>query len=297
MDLLSAGTEALTRPEIDGLWKMCFAGPDGPYISTVLARDERTVFLVLNDDGELAGAVVGSCDGTSDGAGPGVGYLDALAVHARLRRRGLARVLMGALESRLASVGCTELRIEGHSPHYLWPGVDVSWHDAICCVERLGYRGRRSEVNMDVNLSARGWDTSAAEGRLARDGVRFVNAKRAGSALAEHLAAGFKSAWVAEALAARSAGNLQLAWADRSIVGFCAAGAPLPDRIGPLGVIDEWRGRGIGEVLITRACGALAATGAPMAQVQWAAPLAWFSDVLGARTGRVFWRYSKPLAV
>jgi len=72
-----------------------------------------------------------------------------------------------------------------------------------------------------------------------------------------------------------------IAHTERSIVGFCAYDATARGLLGPIGVIENMRGRGIGRCLLLTALKDMAAQGYAYAVVGWAGPEAFF-----ARTAR-----------
>jgi ribosomal protein S18 acetylase RimI-like enzyme len=94
----------LDYQSVRALWKT--AGPgiqlsssDEPdEIRKKLARDPD-LFLVAEEDGRVVGTVLGGFDGRR-------GIIYHLAVVPELRRRGLGRALMQAIESRLLAKGC-----------------------------------------------------------------------------------------------------------------------------------------------------------------------------------------------
>ena len=145
MDYLSGDASLLSDAGFARLCSTTFrVDADADRFPNVLGRGER-ISVFAHEGDRVVGAVVASMVAPT-------GYIDLLAVEPTHRRQGIARHLMRLAECHLASVGCHEVRFEGHSPHYLWPGIDVRCTSAICCVERLGYRGRLSEINMTVDL-------------------------------------------------------------------------------------------------------------------------------------------------
>lgn len=62
------------------------------------------LFLVAEEDGEIAGTVMGAWDGRR-------AWVYHLAVRPAVQRRGTARLLMDEVERRLRSVGATKLNL------------------------------------------------------------------------------------------------------------------------------------------------------------------------------------------
>ncbi len=259
----------------------------------------RGVGLVAVDEGELAGAALGSARGETDGS------LDLLVVADRFQRKGIARQLVTTLESRLASQGCTQIVVEGNAPYYLSPGVDVHYTSAICFFEDSGYERGRCVVNMDVDLHAISLDTTDDEKRLLAEGIEIRRATgddrealhgwlSAGSGWPP---AGWPPGWADEAAASldRENAGCHIALSEGKPVSFCSYGVNQPHIIGPMATDHAVRSRGIGMTLMKRCYADQRDQGVSVAEISWAGPLSLFSDRLKARIGRCFWQYRKPL--
>lgn len=72
-------------------------------LTSVLARDSL-VLVDTDEDGEIAGAVLGTFDGRR-------GSVNRLAVRRDRRGRGIAAGLMASLEERLAAIGCPKVNL------------------------------------------------------------------------------------------------------------------------------------------------------------------------------------------
>jgi GNAT superfamily N-acetyltransferase len=90
-------------------------------------------------------------------------------------------------------------------------------------------------------------------------------------------------------------GGCEIALSKGRIVGFCAYGVNHANEIGPLGTDERMRRRGVAGVVIRRALAELRGRGHATAEIGWAGPLPYFSRLLDARIGRVFWQYEKLL--
>jgi GNAT superfamily N-acetyltransferase len=87
----------------------------------------------------------------------------------------------------------------------------------------------------------------------------------------------------------------EIALSDGRIIGFCAYGVNHASEIGPLGTDEGMQRKGVAGVVIRRALAQLREHGHDIAEIGWAGPLPYFSRLLEARIGRVFWRYEKLL--
>jgi ribosomal protein S18 acetylase RimI-like enzyme len=82
-----------------------------PELRKVIDRNPG-LFLVADDEGSVAGAVIGAWDGRR-------AWVYHLAVDPALQRRGIGRMLMDELERRLRAVGATRLNLlveQGNAP-------------------------------------------------------------------------------------------------------------------------------------------------------------------------------------
>lgn len=78
-------------------------GDDRTDIARFLARNPELSFVAVAG-GAIVGTVLGSFDGRR-------GYIYHLGVLPRFRRSGIARRLIGAVEKRLAALGCRKLNL------------------------------------------------------------------------------------------------------------------------------------------------------------------------------------------
>ena len=95
--------EALTS-----LWRQAGLRFDPATVATelrsVLAREPGLILVDVDDNGEVAGAVLGAYDGRR-------GSVNRLAVRPDLRGRGIAKGLMAELEERLIAIGCPKVNL------------------------------------------------------------------------------------------------------------------------------------------------------------------------------------------
>jgi len=288
----SLTTTALDLPEdageTDAIVRRLLAPPPG----------RRTVRLVAPDG---SGSVIGVVFASVRDREPEVGHLDLIAVHPAARRQGVARALVAAAEQELLRHGVREVRIAGNDPCYAWPGIDVRYTPAVCLALALGFEQERTAWNMTADLSALP-DITDAQARLAAMGVTVrrataADAETVGGCAAEHFGQGWS--WeVHEAIARGEAGEVagcHIALRGDEVLGFAAYGALRPSLFGPMGTLPAARGSGIGALLLVRCLTDQRAAGLATAQIGWAGPVAFYSRTVGARIGRVFALYRKPL--
>jgi mycothiol synthase len=251
---------------------------------------------------EAAGQVVGAGFGSTRrlAAGPICGYADLIAVAPSAAGQGAGRMLLATIEDWLARRGAVEVRLAGHPPAYVWPGVDVGYTAMTCLASRTGYERTGEAVNLAVDLAAASLDSRAGEARLTAGGITVRRAGPAEAApVTEWLRAGpwGDSSWPAEAAAAlaRDPAGCHLACRGGDYVGFACYGCNRPDWFGPMGTLDSERRNGVGAVLLLRCLADMKAAGMPVAQIAWAGPVHFYARTVAARIDRVFWQYRKAL--
>jgi predicted N-acetyltransferase YhbS len=256
------------------------------------------------DGASLAGVVLASLSHRD----PTLGHLDLVAVHPRLRRRGIGRALLLAAENALAGRGAVEVLIAGNMP-YGWPGIDVRYTPALCAAMALGYEQDSAAWNMTAELTPGSpalRDTGPALARLASG---EITVRRAGSAdlpaLDTFIRANFTTGWAWEVRQSigRDRAGCHIALRESTgpgsgepeVLGFAAYGALRPSWFGPMGTAPSAQGLGIGGVLLRRCLADLHAAGYDRAQIGWVGPVPFYSGAVGAYIERVFFLYRKEL--
>jgi GNAT superfamily N-acetyltransferase len=212
---------------------------------------DPTLYLLAEDDGEMVGFVYGA-------KGAGKGWLVAMGVDPKHRRKGVGKALVNALELALHQQGIQQLDIGNYGVNYFFPGVDQkNYADAIDFFSALGYEEKGLCASMDLNL--REYETPLKyieKKRLLEDkGYRFGHFTWEDSLpLFAFLQKSFPH-WLGGARANILRGDgpetIQLA-KDPSgqVVGFAMrAGDGTPGRFGPFGVAEGQQGTGLGGIL------------------------------------------------
>lgn len=268
--------------------------------------DRRTVAVAARGSADgaadaLLGVAFGSLAPAADGA-PRTGHVDLVAVRPGLRRRGVGRALLGAVEAALAGHGAVEVLLAGNPPFYAWPGVDVRYTPAVCAALALGYKHDRTAWNMTVDLSTPDSpalrDTGPALERLATLGIQVRRATGADLPALLTLARAQYPHWTGELADSvdRPGAGCHLALRDGEVLGFASYGSCRPSWFGPMGTVTAAQGLGIGAVLLRRCLRDQAAAGYASAQIGWVGPVPFYSGVAGARIERVFFLFRKALS-
>lgn len=243
---------------------------------------------------ESAGRIEGFAAGTLhwDAA-----YLDVIAVSPDAQRGGVGRALIQEWERISRERGSTVLRAGASRTAYAWPGVDVRYTPAVCLLRQLGYETKRVAVNMDLALGPEMGPSVAALERITSRGIEVRRATAADTEeLGDFIVQHWSEAWRREARISceREFVTTFLAHRAGRIVGFASYGVYRSNWFGPTATAPEVRGTGIGEVLLRLCLQDLWEAGAPEVQIGWVdEALPFYSRVVGARSGRVFWQLEK----
>jgi mycothiol synthase len=222
-------------------------------------------------------AVAGRPEAAAAGTGRR-GWLVGLGVAADMRRRGHGTRLLRSCLRFLAGAGCSRAELGGHGERYLVPGLDGrAYPEFGRLLLAAGFRAHGSTVAMECDLAGRtGPEANAGYGTAGRGG--YCCRHPADGELPELLrvvADRFSRDWcgLIRAHLARSAANtgLWIARGPAGIVGF--AGSDLfpgsPGRFGPMGVLEEARGQGIGGRLLRLTLASMAERGHRRAWFLW----------------------------
>jgi len=228
------------------------------FVSTTLLDanfDERGLIEAWDDDGDLCGFVFAVA------AGDGDGYITMLAVGPNSRRRGTGRALVSRAEAFLTGKRCWRVLVSPYAAGYYYPGVFVdSYQGGPELFEACGYRRLATVVAMDLSLA--GYEVpehaQADRARLEAEGWRFGPPSLAYYTRLVSFCATFSNDWASLVRAILRSGEpgrneqAQVATLGDRVGGFAAFGAfaGCADRFGPFGVAPEFRGRGLGNVLL-----------------------------------------------
>ncbi len=207
----------------------------------------------------------------------GTGYVTLLAVAPDVRGRGVGSALIQRAEGYLAGRGCTRALVSPYAPGYFIPGVDVvAYAEGLCFLEGRGYAVTSTPIAMEADLTAMrvpDW-VLERERQLQGDGTvvePYTTARI--PALFAFLRAHFPGDWQRFARAAADrieqgepSSRLWIALHGDDVVGYAHHEV---ERFGPIGVAPEWRGMGIGQVLMYRTLNSMRRQGLHTAWFLW----------------------------
>ncbi len=237
--------------------------------------------LLADEDGELLGFVLGIARQVPlflDGLQPDRGWITAFGVSPARRREGIGRRLLEASLARFAAEGRRRVLISPYTPNYFTPGVDPdAYPEAAAFLAATGWQTTAQPISMRADLT--GFQVPpkivAAEASLAEEGVIVRPVRPADlPALLPMISAEFGWDWYRCAqeslvqLFGPGADDIcfLVAVEGERITGYCQQRR---ERFGPFGVLPEFRGRGIGRVLLCHCLSAMLAKGFHCAWFLW----------------------------
>ncbi|MFF4897785.1 GNAT family N-acetyltransferase [Streptomyces sp. NPDC001068] len=192
---------------------------------------------------------------------PEQGWIPFFFVTPEARGRGVGRRLLTEALDWLHRHGRTRVDFSSYTPNYVFPGLDAeAYPEAAGLLESLGFRPLYEAAAMDRGLVGyrRPDEVTHRLEQLTGRGYRF--ATPADDDLVDLLAlAGrhFGPDWACTIRACLTAGTpldriVAARDPDGRMVGWAMHGAfdAVDERFGPIGVLEEMRGTGLGEVLL-----------------------------------------------
>ncbi len=208
-------------------------------------------------DGKPVGCVLAVAPGKAHlfGQPPGIGRISGLGVLPVHRRKGIGSALLERALGFLKERSCRRAVVA--APEYYVAGLDCEAYPAgQGFLQARGFSFAGEAVAMGRMLYDLEWPVAVreAEAKLARDGVRIGRLKpEEAPALMDFFRSEFPS-WAEFFTRKQETGapfnDIVVAAAGGKVVGFCQRLEA--DHIGPFGVAEAWRNRGVGSVMLYR---------------------------------------------
>lgn len=234
--------------------------------------------LVAKKDAGLVGFVLGLTargDVPSDNA-VGTGVIAGFGVLEEHRGQGIGRQLLDSLEQYWHANDVHRIQVGPWIPTYLAPGIDeTAYPGAVEFFESCGYTAGGKPVSMRALLTnyQASSEVPAIRERLLGEGVivRPAIAADATDLIAfaiEHFPhwESYVRGSLRSLVAAIDANTLHIALDGDTIIGFAMTTG---ERFGPFGVNGDYRGRGVGAVLLSRALCSMRAANQHLAYFLW----------------------------
>lgn len=271
------------------------AGDDATGLEHLLWGDpDHDLSVVAERDGALVGGAFGT---VTERDGTRRAYVTVVAVADELRRQGLGRRLLAALEDTAQARGAASIQAGGSAPRYWWPGVDTADRDASAFFESCGYArpGDAVATNLDVDLAAHRDLVRAAP--PAQVPMRRLTGEE-WPAFEAWMRETWGDTWAAEAGAAlrRRPVSCFVAVEGQTYLGFAAYDTNRAGWFGPMGSSPAARGRGVGSALLRACLSSYLDAGRTACEIAWVGPVDFYARTVGAVPGRTFAALRKPLS-
>ncbi len=245
--------------------------------------DPEGAFIIQDTQNEIVGFALALARRQTLEDGPDDrdrGWITLFAVAEETRRRGIGSLLFETAEGWLKARGCTSVWISPYAPGYWTPGVDeAAYPDALAFLARRGYETQYRPLSMQASLGP-GWripeNIVEREDELKHEGIDVTCYWRGNCALTitQFVRREFPGDWqrvFRETLLdieaeRRSHLDVWFAYYRGTIVGVAQHDG---ERFGPIGVAREWRGRGVGAILMYRTLESMRARGLHNAWFMW----------------------------
>lgn len=234
--------------------------------------------LLAHDGDDLVGFVLGLTarpDLPSDNA-VGTGVIVGFGVAESHRRQGIGTELLQQLEAFWREKNVTTIQIGPWIPPYLTPGADATaYAGAVEFLQSIGFAAGSQPVSMRALLTGYEPSDDVPENaeRLRSESVVIRPALPEDSVELIAFAAEHFPHWesyvrgaLRSVVAAIDSATLHVALDGDVIIGFAMTNG---ERFGPFGVNGEYRGRGVGAVLLSRALCAMRAANVHIAYFLW----------------------------
>ncbi|RME01303.1 MAG: GNAT family N-acetyltransferase [Calditrichaeota bacterium] len=258
---------------------------------------ENDLALVVEHENNLVAFIMGLVRKNADEP---LGYVKLIVVEEKYQRKGVGRRLLQAVEPMLLERGAKRVRVCESAPNYLTPGIDARYTRAMVFFEKNGYERFGETWNMEADLSREDFDTTAEEQKLKQQGIEIRRAIMGDLEDISRFLQQHWPAWIEEVQ--RSLLNypisLHLALSEGKIIAFSGYDCNNFNTgwFGPMGTDPQYRGLGIGGVLLRRCLADIKKQGHRFATIPWVGPIAFYLHYAGAEISRVFYRYQKHLA-
>ena len=215
-------------------------------------------------------------------------YLSYIYVSDSIRRRGIASQLVTTFIENARGAGLRRVLVSGETgkaPGYIQPGVEIPQESgALALLKGLGFHELAKAYAMSIELV----DAPTLPTNL--DWKVSIATERDRAALLESIARSVPGEWerIFDAALTNSESRIIIASDGKDVGGYCHIRG---DRFGPIGVVPNARGAGLGSLITIAALHAMRASGASTARFTWSdAENLSFYQRIGFKVERCFQR-------
>ncbi|MCF6175721.1 MAG: GNAT family N-acetyltransferase [Victivallaceae bacterium] len=203
------------------------------------------------------------------------GYLKWLQVNEADRHRTtIGRSLLTAIEQQLSALGCEQLQFGSASPYYLIPGVPTEDEFTRSLLNLSGWLESSERISLQINPDECDLD-GLLFAKLQNDNnsCSLSNITAPEPKLQNFITEHFSASWAMEIefglknIPQAHCSVLKNATSD--IIGFAAVHAVNRNWFGPMGILPELRGQGLGKLILLHAMREASTTGINSLILSW----------------------------
>ncbi len=237
--------------------------------------------LIAEKNGQLVGfilSIIRQVPLYGQGLEPEKGWITAFGVHPDHQLQGIGSELFNRCISRLKEMGRKEIYISPYTPNYFIPGVDITaYAPAVRFLQASGWQIISTPIAMQAHFlhPPAFSETTILEQQLSEAGISVHPILSSDLAelmpfLSEHFGWDwfrFAQEYLLE-LFGKGADDIcfLVARCQRKIIGYCQQRR---ERFGPFGVLPDFRGKGVGRLLLSRCLQEMYARGFHCAWFLW----------------------------
>lgn len=221
---------------------------------------EKEGFLVAQEDGEILGFIwaivrkypvdVGAPSSEEKG------YLNVLALkYEKDINGGVGRELILAAENYILKDGKKTITVSGYTPNYFYPGINAEYSEYLKLYYSLGYKELKRNFSISADLSAFGKNEVIEALKKEREAEGYIFAELSEEYIPSLLGStlpGWRHRHRRLLNETLDFGKFRLVIKDGEVIGSAIFGDPYSneERFGPYGVSAEYRGLGLGKILL-----------------------------------------------
>lgn len=186
----------------------------------------------------------------------GHGYINLFTLKSEADASTVGREMLLAAERYIRSRGKREIRVSDYSPNYVYPGINTERRAVSMLFSDMGYEQRKHNISIEINLLSYEIDerTRSLEELRKSEGF-YVGAIEMGEVpeLLNYAPPGWVHRYRRLISESGDLGRVRILKKEGEIIGCAVFGDPYsyPERFGPFSVREDYRGLGLGRLLLS----------------------------------------------
>ena len=217
-------------------------------------------FFVAEENGEILGYIYAIVRrfpiDTGAPAEDDKGYINAIGLkYEKDILGGLGSALIQTAESYLRSHGKQEIYVSGYTPNYIYQGINALYTDYITLFRQAGYaeKSRSASISIDLLQYTRPAEIDVLKAQAEQEGFLFTSLKEEYIIeLLKYASPSFNHRLRRILQETLDYKKFNLVMYDGKVIGATVFGDPYSceERFGPYSVSPDFRGKGLGKILL-----------------------------------------------